>query len=83
MNDIMTTFNTYLHTRSSTIEYCPMQSKSSYSYAPGAFTLLYNELFYHKYREYAKPSTPKPISRTISTKHTNGKWILANQIRHS
>lgn len=83
MNDIMTTFDTYLHTRSSTIEYCPKQSKSSYSYAPGAFTLLYNELFYHKYREYAKPSKPNPISRTISTKHTNGKWILANQLRHS
>ena len=80
MNDIMTTFDTYLHTRSSTIEYCPKQSKSSYSYAPGAFTLLYNELFYHKY---AKPSKRNPISRTISTKHTNGKWILANQIRHS
>ena len=82
MNDIMTTFDTYLHNRSSTIDYSPMQSKSSYSYAPGAFTLLYNELFYHKYNN-AKLSRPNPIPRTISTKHTNGKWILANQIRHS
>jgi hypothetical protein len=78
----MTTFDTYLHTRSSAIDYSPMYSKSSYSYAPGAFTLLYHELYYHKYNN-AKLSNPNPIPRTISTKHTNGKWILANQIRHS
>tara|TARA_B100001059_G_scaffold65297_1_gene61524 strand:+ start:1860 stop:2033 length:174 start_codon:yes stop_codon:yes gene_type:complete len=57
-----------------------MYSKSSYSYAPGAFTLLYHELHYHKRKnkEQTKQSNPNPIQRTISTKHTNGKWILAN-----
>jgi len=76
----MNTFNTYLHSRSSTIDYSPMYSKSSYSYAPGAFTLLYHELYYHKRKnkEQPKQSTSIPIPRTISTKHTNGKWILAN-----
>ncbi len=80
MNDIMNTFNNYLHSRSSTIDYSPMYSKSSYSYAPGAFTLLYHELHYHKRKnkEQTKQSNPNPIQRTISTKHTNGKWILAN-----
>lgn len=76
MHAILVQFDTYLKSRESLVYYHPDFARSSYYYTSNACTLLYSELLYHKNRHVQSSNHNSTIRRTISTKRTNGKWIL-------
>ena len=75
MHAILVQYDTYLKSRESLVYYHPDFARSSYYYTSNASTLLYSELMYHKQRP-QKSHHNSTMRRSISTKHTNGKWIL-------
>ena len=75
MHAILVQYDTYLKTRECPVVYHPDFARASYYYTSTASTLLYSELLYHK-RHVQKSHHNSTMRRSISTKHTNGEWIL-------
>ena len=76
MHAILVQYDTYLKTRECPVVYHPDFARASYYYTSSASTLLYSELLYHKKRNVQKSHRNSTMRRSVSTKHTNGEWIL-------